>query len=510
MIIGIDLGSTYTLGAYINPQGEPVLIPDYQSKMTSTPSVAILGKGNAMIGGHALTKYEQNPERLRLLSYFKRQMGSADVQALDELNQEWYAEGLSALVLKKIKYDAERAIGQIHGAVITVPAHFNANQRKAVQTSASLAGFEFVELLDEPVAAAIHYGYAHNDTHRIFFVYDFGGGTFDATVLSYDTEHGIDVLSQDGHHALGGRELDEIIQTKLIQLMESDQPNTELNAYSMTQLRRVAEEIKVEFSDPGKFFLRKQVLVGTWAKECYFKKTEFEEEALQKVRTTFEISKRCLQDAQIPIDAVDAFLMVGGSSLVPVVKEKFVQELGLDPTKVQYHQPMHAIVYGAAIKAAQIFGASNLQALPNTFRGTTGYHAGFRTINPKTGETLIDVLIKKNSPLTSSGFKQYYTTRANQDHILLELVQFFESPIDAVSLGRVIIGPIANPMLNYEIRVSLEYTRNGRLQIKATDPQTSREIKFAFENADTDAAFYMHQKAIIDKTIINTIGESER
>jgi molecular chaperone DnaK len=510
MKIGIDLGTTYSLAAHIERDGIPALIPDIHFRKNSTPSTVCLGNGSALVGWQAEGKFEQSPEQVRLLSFFKRQFGNPEPFAIDPAGNAWHPEALAALVLKKLRNDAEKQIGsKLQGAVLTVPAHFNDLQRRSTQVAAAMADIPLLGLLDEPVAAALHYGVANTSAgkEQIFFVYDLGGGTFDATVLSYHPQAGIDVLAQDGHTNLGGREFDEILQTYIAQQIGE---SFHWSAYALLQLRKAAEEVKIEFSDPAKFFIRKTILIGHWHKEITFSRREFEEQARTLLQQTVEISRRCLFEAKIPIERIDAFLLVGGSSMMPAVQQQLAEGLGIDPAKVKLHQPLHAVAFGAAIRAGQLSGHDQLSALPDGFRGVTGYHAGFRSINPTTGQLQVDVLIRKNASLNSKGMKTYYTRSAQQDHLLLDLVQYFDHPEDSVSVGQLVIGPLTNPRPNYAIEVCLEHTSDGRLQVRAIDQQTGREVRHTFANRDTETSFFLQQKALVSATMVNMVGESER
>ncbi len=514
MKVGIDLGTTYSLVAYIERDGTPVLIPDPNFKKYSTPSTVYLGSGTALVGWQAEGKFEQSPDQVRLLTFFKRQFGKPEPIATDASGNNWHPEALAALVLKKLRHDAEKYVGtKLQGAVLTVPAHFNDLQRRSVQMAAAMADIPLLGLLDEPTAAAIHYGLTNADTARekIFFVYDLGGGTFDATVLSYDPQHGIDVLAHDGHTQIGGREFDDILQTYIAEQISREVGDRfNWSGYALLQLRKAAEEVKIEFSDPSKFFLRKNILIGTWHRELTFSRHAFEEQALAILGQTIEISRRCLFEAKIPIHQVDAFLLVGGSSMIPAVRKQLIEQLDIDPVKVKLHQPLHAVAYGAAIRAAQLDGTSALSDLPAGFRGVTGYHAGIRSLDPLTGKTQVDVLIRKNTSLNSKGIKTYYTRNAWQDHIMLDLVQYFDRPEDAVSVGQLIIGPLANPRINYAVEVCLEHTLDGRLHVRATDQQTGKEIRHTFANSDMETSFFLQQKALVSSTLVNMVGEFER
>ncbi len=460
-----------------------------------------------MVGWQAEGKFEQSPEQVRLLTFFKRHFGSPEPLAYDAAGNAWHPEGLAALVLKKLRFDAETHAGQpLQGAVMTVPAHFNDLQRKTAQQAAALADIPISDLLDEPVAAAMHYGICAGEEggeEKIIFVYDLGGGTFDATALTFD-KHGIYVLAKDGHTNLGGREFDDILQTLISEQIRQEVGNGfAWSPFSLLQLRKAAEEIKIELSETGKFFIRKNILVGSWRREMTFTRRDFEEQAKSLLEQTVEISRRCLFEAGLQPSDVDAFLLVGGSSMVPAVRESLIAGLGIPSEKVKLHLPLSAIAFGAALRAAQLDGMTDALHLPPEFRGVTGYHVGFRTINPMNGQVQVDTVLRKNLPLPCKGMRTYFTRSEAQQMILLDLVQFMESPADAVRVGQLSVGPIFQPSANYAIEVSVENTADGRLHVRAFDPQTGREVRHIFQNSDEEAAVLLKQKALVAATVVN-------
>lgn len=514
MHIGIDLGTTFSLAAFVARDGVPTLIPDPQFRQAATPSTVWLGNQTALVGWQAEGKFEQAPEKTRLLSFFKRQIGTPEPIVTDANGNNWFPEAVSALVLKKIRHDAEKHLGaKLQGAVLTVPAHFNDLQRRSTQVAAALADIPLLDLLDEPVAAALHYGVAAADHHaeKIIFVYDLGGGTFDATVLSYHREAGIHVLAKDGHTHLGGREFDAVLQSYIHEQMEKETgPDFKWTGYAWSQLRKAAEAVKIELSDPERFFLRKNIFIGSWHKEMFFNRREFEAQSRSVLDQTVQISQRCLFNAKIPVEQIDAFLLVGGSSVMPAVREALIAGLEINPTKVKHSEPHYAIAYGAAIRAAQLSEKGLLPDLPSGFHGVTGYHMGVRSIDPFTGQPKIDILIRKNASLSSKGIKTYYTRSAQQTHILLDLVQYVEKPEDAIGIGQLVIGPLSDPRPNYAIEICLDHTPNGCIRIRATDRQTGKEVQHTFDNQDTQTQFFLQQKQLVDATMINNMGESER
>ena len=212
-----------------------------------------------------------------MIRFFKRQFGSREPIFFDERGQAWLPEAIAALLLRKLVFDAESASPErVERAVITVPAHFNDPQRKAVLNAAALAKLPVLGLVEEPVAAALHYGVQIAIIDEIVLVYDFGGGTFDATALSMDAS-GVYVLAKTGLTELGGKEIDEKIgEMVLAQFARALARPSATGARTLLELRRVSEELKIELCLPGRKSVRRLVLLGGQAVEVEITASRFE------------------------------------------------------------------------------------------------------------------------------------------------------------------------------------------------------------------------------------------
>lgn len=506
MKAGIDLGTTYSLISRLQADGKSMLIPDHSHKdVFATPSVAYISGGAAVVGYLVDVLLEQNPD-LPAIRFFKRQFGQNKPIFFDPAGNAWYPESVGALILKKLKYDAENFSGEsLESAVITVPAHFNDLQRKAVLNAAHLADIPVLGLVEEPVAAALHYGIAHQRYDQVIMVYDLGGGTFDATVLSLD-EQGVYVLSKEGITDLGGKEFDEKIGEFILRCFEkSPYGLPDLNAFTLLQLRRISEEIKIELSMPNVTFLRKKILLGHQAIDIVFNRRDFETTIRDAVEKTIEVTMRCLDGAGLQLKDIDAMLLVGGSSMIPYIRERLRSLLPESRQKLFFHEPMKAVSFGASIHAMQLSGEAESFNLPPEFRGVTGHNLGVRTIDPQSRRVQIDVLIKKNLPLPIKASRTYYTSSSLQNRIVIELVQFLDNLEEAVSIGHLVVGPIPNPRVNYPIEVSVENTEDGLVNVNAYDPNTGVELEQRFGNQELGAGHLLNQRKMVRNTLINNL-----
>lgn len=502
MNVGIDLGTTYSLIGRLGADGMPTLFPDSSdATMDQTPSAVYIQGTSAIVGSLVDVMAEENPD-LRTLRFFKRNFGEGKPLYFDGGNA-WYAETVAALVLRKLVFDAEAAsASRVRGAVITVPAHFNDVQRKAVIAAASLADLPVLGLLEEPVAAALHYGVQNAANEQILLVYDFGGGTFDATVLCLD-EKGVYVLSKDGVTNLGGKELDEKIGEIILQRFERAGVNPHINARTLLQLRRVSEDIKFELCIPHKLQERRVVMLGAHSVEVRIHRSEFEREIRASIAQTEQVLLRCVAGAGLTLADVNIVLLVGGSSLVPAVSESVRRLMGANADAVRYHEPMRAVAYGAAIHTAQVTGRAEEFDLPPITRGVTGYNVGVRIVDPRTGEVRVEPLIKKNMPLPASAKTTLYTRNATQQRIVLDIVQYMSPEDEMIGLGQLVVA-IPVGQANYPVEVTVESQSNGTVAISAYDPLTKRELQQTFEREVDDVFGHLaSQKALVRAMAIN-------
>lgn len=506
MRAGIDLGTTYSLIARVHTDGSPILMPDVQDGETlHTPSVVHVGADGAYVGHVVETLLEQRPD-LPVMRFVKRQFGERNAVLYDEQGNPWYPEMLAALVLKKLRYDAESFPAERLNAVITVPAHFNDRQRRSVLAAAALADIDVLGLLEEPVAAAMHYGVTRQVHDQVVLVYDLGGGTFDVSVVRIDKK-GIEVRAKDGSTSIGGKEFDERIGELILAQFETlSGTRPPLTARSLLELRRVSEAMKIDLSFAGTKGVSRTVLLGSDAVRVAISRTAFDSAILPLVEETERLTRRCIEDANLRLQDVHAVLLVGGSSFVPLVEQRIRRLFEGKGQRVMYHEPMKAVAFGAALDAVRRSGDGGKLDIPAEFRGVTGLHTGVRALDPSSGRPVIDIIIKKNVPLPARSSRVYYTTSAQQQRMVLEVLQFIESSDDAISLGQLVVGPIPSPEVNYPIQVLIEAAEDGTVAVTATDPRTGAELRTTLGHPSENGLGHliMHRQ-LVRSTVVNAI-----
>ena len=349
---GIDLGTTNSAIARVGKDGRPEVLAGLSGAATTPSVVLFAGPQEYVVGEGARREARLDPEHVCTL--VKRRMGDAEWRFVAH-GTAWSAPAVSSLILKSLVADAGFATGEEPtAAVITVPAYFGDEERRATVLAGTYANLDVVEVLSEPIAAALAYGFGRLDggpdlskTSETVLVYDLGGGTFDATVIEL-ADRRISVLAVEGDHQLGGADWDERIALHLSRRFCADNPDAEdpLDDSAGSQaLVLAAERAKLQLSDAE----RTEVVVthdGARATVA-LSRDELEEMTAPLLRRTLDLTRSCLDEAaRRGVAQVDRVLLVGGSSRMPAVAELLRRELHLDP---QLHDPELAVARGAAI-----------------------------------------------------------------------------------------------------------------------------------------------------------------
>ena len=501
MRVGIDLGTTFSTIAHVTAHGVPALFPDFgDANAFRTPSVVHVGPAGHLVGQSVEDLLEED-SALPVARFAKLALGREPTVFADHLGRGWSPEAICALILLKLRRDAESFSDEsIDSAVVTVPAQFGDAQRRAVKRAAALAGITVSSLLEEPVAAAIHCGLAESTREQTLFVYDLGGGTFDATVLQRTTD-GLAVLATSGVDDLGGKRFDELLVDMFadqFQLQHGFDPRGEPAA--VQQLRRIAEQIKIKLSAPGRGEVRRSILLLGKPLELIVTRSQFDHLIGPLLDRSIESCQRCLAEAQLGWDRIDRILLVGGSSLLPAVQRRIALASDRPAERIITHQPHQAVVCGAAAVAARKAGTKGaLQSLQCVANADLGLRVWDRQLN----RPAMQVLIRRNLRLPAQETATFYTTRPDQTRVMLEVVQSKGAGEVIESLGHFAFGPIAAPAKNYPVEVSLAYDVEGLVTVSASDPKTGRAMEVTLEPSGVTSADLKQQRQLLTGVRVN-------
>lgn len=345
-VYGIDLGTTYSCIAQIDEYGRPEVLPNLDNEPT-TPSVVLFDTATEfVVGKQAKRQARIAPENVAAL--IKRHMGDGEWR-LTLHGQEWSAPALSSLILQSLAADAARITGEpVTDVVITVPAYFGDEERKATKLAGEFAHLNVVDIINEPTAAAFAYGFGQTDKgEQTVLVYDLGGGTFDITVIQMH-EKLISVVATDGDHALGGADWDERVATHLSDRFREECPEADDpldDSYGAQDLITAAEDAKVALSTRESTDVL--VIFGGHRANITITRDEFEQLTGSLLQRTVELTRAALKAAEARgVTAIDQVLLVGGSSKMPAVARRLKEEFGFDAV---LHDPDLAVAKGAAI-----------------------------------------------------------------------------------------------------------------------------------------------------------------
>lgn len=481
--IGIDLGTTYSVLAYVDSSGNPKIIPN-QEGHTLTPSVILFQDDRPIVGNEA-KEYQRSGAR-NVASFFKRMMGDSYYE-FEYNNQLYDATILSSLVLKKLKEDAEQFLGYpIHDAVITVPAYFNNLQREATVEAGKRAGLNVLNILNEPTAAAIAYGIQEITGSRNILVYDFGGGTFDITVANVN-ESSINVLATDGDYNLGGKDFDDRIVLYACEQFQATHGVDPLEDESvLNELLTTAEQVKKRLTHVYKVSF---TIVYQHKKETYeITQQLFEEISKDLLDRTWTIAEVALKNAGLNWKQIDEVILVGGSTRMPMVPRFIKEQLGITPRYGINADEVVAV--GAAIQA-NLYSEKLKQTNPKYFLGAIkqvkdvmSHSLGMVAINEDYTRYINSIMIAKNTPIPTTAKKTYKLKTASQGENFLEIyVTQGENidPFDCTIIGKYVVTdiPSINPEMNIE--VTYAYDENGIVQISATEKSTKQSLPVKIE-----------------------------
>ena len=485
-IVGIDLGTTYSLVATVE-LGLPYVIADAEGRRL-TPSVVHFPSAEAepLVGIQAGRVRTLKP--LETVYSVKRFMGrrGADISEEEMLvtysvhgrgagpveipihGKTFHPEDISGLVLRKLKQDAERALGEaITRAVVTVPAYFNDAQRSATKKAGELAGLTVERIINEPTAAALAYGLDKLQSRARVAVYDLGGGTFDISILEL-AEGTFQVLATHGDTRLGGDDLDKSLTEYLLGLIQDVCPsirNARADLPMLARVREAAERAKRELSDEEEVEVSLPFLAPGFSFSHRLTRRRLEELTRDLIERTRAHCLRVLSDAKMEPDNLTDVILVGGQTRMPLVRRLVREIFGREPnTRVN---PEEAVALGAAVQAEILSGGYQNMLLLDV----TPLSLGLETFGG-----LMNVIIPRNSTIPIKAGEMFTTAVNNQKSMLIHVLQGErELARDNWSLGRFDLEFEPAPRGVPRVGVQFEIDANGILHVLARDTRTGRE-----------------------------------
>lgn len=472
--IGIDLGTTNSCVAIVEG-GRPEVIVNAEGERTTPSVVAFSKSGERLVGNVAIRQQAVNPDRT--ISSVKRHMGSDWRANID--GKAYSPQEISAMVLRKLKGDAERFLGKdVTDAVITVPAYFNDTQRQATKDAGRIAGLNVLRIINEPTSAALAYGLDHGSPQKVM-VYDLGGGTFDVSIIEIG-EGVIEVLATAGNNHLGGDDFDERLCKHLIaEFKRTSGFDAERDPMAHQRLKEAARSAKEELSSLSSTHVNLPFLAqsqnGPLHFECEVTRAEFDRMTADLVEQTTEPVQQALNDAGIAASELGQVLLVGGSTRIPAVQEHVRKLTRLEPANSI--NPDECVAQGAAIQGDTLANAAAGNSL-----ATRGQEILLLDVTPLSLsiETLGGVatrIVERNTTLPAHYSQVFTTAAAFQSSVEIHVLQG-ERPMakDNKTIGKFRLKGIKRAMAGVpKIEVTFDIDANGILTVSARDQDTGKE-----------------------------------
>jgi len=479
-VIGIDLGTTFSAIAVVNEQGLPEIIPNREGERI-TPSVVFLDGDSPIVGTIAKTMAGSAP--LNAVQFVKRQMGNPGWKFRAENGTTYTPEDISAFILKRLKEDAEVALGEpINDAVITVPAYFNDAQRQATKDAGRIAGLNVVRMVNEPTAAALAYGLKQDGSPKTVLVYDLGGGTFDVTIMRVGNGE-IAVVATGGDKNLGGFDWDNCLMTYLDDAFKAaGGPSLLENPEKEADLRSKCELAKKTLSTRDKA----NVLISSGGKSvtATLTRDQFEEITKPLFKRTISIMEFVLEDAKLTWKDIEKLLLVGGSTRMKGVARWIREASGILPSS-ELH-PDEVVAMGAAVLGAllqretgTLVLAAGAQLPMLQVKDVNSHSLGVIALNDDERE-FNSIILPRNSRPPCRASDNFTTVAENQSHIRLRVTQGEDENPEYVEIaGEETISLPPYPK-GAPVEVIFEYDHSGQIVVSVIDLTAKQKLGESF------------------------------
>ena len=522
-VVGIDLGTTFSAIAHVNEHAQPEIVPNAESDRI-TPSVIMFEVEDDLITVGKVAKQNASAVPDHIVEFVKREMGKSKEEFVREFDDKKYsAEELSALILRKLKQDAEAYLDtEITDAVITVPAYFHDAEREATRNAGKIAGLNVLQVLNEPTAAALAYGIDELGNDQNVFVFDLGGGTLDVTIMKVSGAK-IEMIATNGDHRLGGKDWDDKIIVHVAEMFENEHrenPLVDLHVYQDIQLNAIAAKESLSQREKARIVCN----YNGNSSRVELTREKFEELTADLVQRCSSLCDVVLSEAEMAWSDIDTVLLVGGSTRMPMVQGMIAKISGkeINPREVN---PDDAVALGAALQGTlrQIDEVTSRtsdtaatedipDAVKDRFIGPTGapkvtvvdgatHNLGTVLVETPLPANIEDriyyihVLIPKMTPIPCEEEDVFTTVEANQTGLRVDVIQGLEQnqkedesiKFDDFKLGECTVPLPSGSPEGTPVRVTYKYNLDQTLEVTVEGPD-GRTANVTIERPTLDEA----------------------
>ena len=497
--VGIDLGTTFSTIAQLDEEGAPVALPN-EDEEVETPSLILLTDSHhVVVGPNRMRAAMEDP--CNVVERIKRRMGDTDFHRTFD-GKEITPEFLSALILKKLRQDAEKRIGKIGNAVITVPYYFNDARRKATQDAGRIAGFNVIDIINEPTAATLTYAWHRGELGavasggsdefkpRLALIFDLGGGTFDVTVVRYTPTH-FQVLATDGDVHLGGIDWNDRILDHVAEEFKAKHGiDLRESPRAVHTLGNDCDLAKLDLTegDKTKLICRHEGKAAS----VTITREEFEGKTADLLQRTADTTLLVLKQAGISAGDLDAVVMVGGSTLMPQVPRMLKEVTGMEPytglsphTAVAQGAAIHAAILDARHRGEKSELADKIRKMLGSIKqdNVNSHGLGVVAACPKSGKEVNHVMIKRNTKLPVEVSQTFKTRGEAQKRVSVQVLEGdAPDPAACSFLGKCrITGLSAGLPKGSPIEVTYAFDEAGRITVKAREKSSGKEAVINIE-----------------------------